>query len=491
MPSLTENNGRPKKPKPTSNGELTKLPPHSEECEQALLGCCLLSPNDVIPACLEKISAEGEAFYSLPHQTIFSNLAQLFEDHEQIHVISLMERLRTWGLLEQVGGVSYISTLPDLPPSGASYEYFLEEIVEKYRLRGMIRICTDVASRLYNVEGEVDAVLDEAERDVLRAAEARVSHDAISTLELARQSIVNFERRSLNQGQITGIQTGFIDLDRLVDGLHGAEMILIAARPSVGKTSLAMNIAEHVAVDQRIPVGVFSLEMSAQQLIDRMIASRARVNYRSLQAGFLAERDLPRLGTASSNIGSSPIYLDDTGGISIMQLRAKARRMYQRHQIRLFVIDYLQLIHSTSKKVQSRQQEVTDVSHGIKELAKELNVPILVCAQLNRNIEHQKRRTPWLSDLRESGDLEADADVIGMLYKNRIPSEDPAEERALREQDAISEGISLLIAKQRNGLSGVDVDLTFLKTITRFESAARVTDDDTAAQTEFAPHNDP
>jgi len=273
---------------------------------------------------------------------------------------------------------------------------------------------------------------------------------------------------------LTGVGTGFTDLDRMTSGLHPGEMVVIAARPSMGKTSLAMNIAEHVAIEQKLPVGVFSLEMTSESLVLRMLCSRSRVNLRSVREGFLAERDFPKLTGAAGKLANAPLFIDDSSGLSILQLRAKARRMAQQYGIKLFVIDYLQLLHSTARRAENRQQEIADISNGIKSLAKELSVPVIVLSQLNRELEKDKNRKPRMSDLRESGAIEQDADVVGLLYKPSSGDDDEAGGGS-EEQDAVP--VNLLIAKQRNGPTG-DVNLTFLKSYTRFESAAKVSDDD-------------
>ena len=270
---------------------------------------------------------------------------------------------------------------------------------------------------------------------------------------------------------LTGVGTGFIDFDKMTTGLHGGEMIVVAARPSMGKTSLAMNIAEYAAIEQKLPVGVFSLEMTSESLVMRMLCSQARVNLRNVREGFLAERDFPKLTGAAGKLAGAPLFIDDSSGLSILQLRAKARRMWQQYGIKLFVIDYVQLLHSTARRAENRQQEIADISNGIKSLAKELDVPVIVLSQLNRELEKDKDRKPRLSDLRESGAIEQDADLVCLLYK---PSRGD-DEGAGEEQDALP--VNLLIAKQRNGPTG-DVHLTFLKAYTRFESAAKVSDDD-------------
>lgn len=335
----------------------------------------------------------------------------------------------------------------------------------------MIQTCTEVVGRVYEHEGEVDALLDEVERDILRISEARVEGKTDKIKELVKKAISTIEDYHQRQGMLTGVGTGFADLDKMTSGLHGGEMIVIAARPSMGKTSLAMNIAEAVSIDQKLPVGVFSLEMTSESLVLRMLCSRSRVNLRNVREGFLAERDFPKLTGAAGKLANAPLFIDDSSGLSILQLRAKARRMAQQYGIKLFVVDYLQLLHSTARRAENRQQEIADISNGIKSLAKELNVPVIVLSQLNRELEKDKDRKPRLSDLRESGAIEQDADVVCLLYKPSREEEDGGAE----EQDAVP--VNLLIAKQRNGPTG-DVHLTFLKSYTRFESAAKVSDDD-------------
>ncbi|PYM11754.1 MAG: replicative DNA helicase, partial [Verrucomicrobia bacterium] len=374
--------------------------------------------------------------------------------------------------LEAVGGLAYLSSLPDAVPSAANLTYYTDIVREKHLLRRMIQTCTGVVGRVYEHEGEVDALLDEVERDVLRISEERVETSTRTIKDLVKHAISTIEEFHQRQGMLTGISTGFADLDKMTSGFHGGEMIVIAARPSMGKTSLAMNIAEHVAVDERLPVGVFSLEMTAESLVLRILCSRSRVNLRNIRDGFLAERDFPKLTGSAGKLAGAPLFIDDTPALSILQLRAKARRMVQQYGIKLFVIDYLQLLHSTSRRAENRQQEIADISNGIKALAKELNVPVMVLSQLNRDLEKEKGRPPRLSDLRESGAIEQDADLVALLYKPRSGDDEDAPSQ---EQDALP--VNLLIAKQRNGPTG-DVSLTFLKAYTRFESAAKVSTED-------------
>ena len=451
-----------------------RLPPHSMEAEQGVLGCILLAPNDGMGVCLEKFKRGSEVFYDLRHQCLFDLLAEMYDQKEAIDLITVQQRLKDKNQLEGIGGLTYLSSLVDAVPSAANLEFYLEIIREKYLLRKMIQTCTGVVARVYGHEGEVDSLLDEVERDVLRISEERVEATSRTIKDLVHRAINTIEEFHQRQGMLTGVGTGFSDFDKMTSGLHGGEMVVIAARPSMGKTSLAMNVVEHVALDERLPVGVFSLEMTAESLVLRMLCSRARVNLRNIRDGFLAERDFPRLTGAAGKLANAPLYIDDSAGLSILQLRAKARRMYQQYGIKLFVIDYLQLLNSTSRRAENRQQEIADISNGIKALAKELNVPVIVLSQLNRELEKEKNRKPRLSDLRESGAIEQDADLVCLLYKPES-EKSSEEEEAAGQTEAIP--VNLLIAKQRNGPTG-DVHLTFLKGYTRFENAAKVSAED-------------
>jgi replicative DNA helicase len=456
-----------------------RLPPHSPEAEQGVLGCILLSPNDCMGECIEKFRSGSEVFYDLRHQTIFSALVQMYDTREAIDVITLQQRLKNKQLLEEVGGIPYLASLPDAVPSSANLSYYLDIVQEKYLLRKMIHTCTDVVSRVYDYEGEVDALMDEVERDILRISESRVQGQTNAIKELVKKTINTIEMYHQRQGLLTGIGTGLADLDKMTNGMHEGEMIVIAARPSMGKTSLAINIAEHVAIEDRLPVGIFSLEMTAEALVLRMLCSRSRMNLQDIRSGFLVERDFPKITKAAGLLAGAPLYIDDTSGLSILQLRAKARRMAQQYGIKLLVIDYLQQMHSTSRRVDNRQQEIAEISSGVKALAKELKIPVIVLSQLNRDFERDKTRKPNLADLRESGAIEQDADVVGILYK--VDPEDPTK----RKDDVFNEDtgampdvlpVNLLIAKQRNGPTG-DVPLTFLRAYTRFENRSKIPDE--------------
>ncbi|MDW8307890.1 MAG: replicative DNA helicase [Verrucomicrobiales bacterium] len=462
---------RRKAPPPTA-ARVDRLPPHSTEAEQGVLGCILHAPNESLGECLQRLRADAEVFYDLRHQTIYRTLVEMYDRREAIDILTLQQRLADQKQLDAIGGIAYLNALYDSIPSPANLPYYLDIVQEKFLLRKMIQTCTEIIGRVYDFEGNVETLLDQVESEVLRLNESRVQGGAKPIKQLVGTAIQTVEKFFNRKGELGGIGTGFPDLDKMTDGFHGGEMIVIAARPSMGKTSLAMNIVEHVVLVEKLPVAVFSLEMTAEALVLRMLCSIARVNLRNIREGFMSEADFPKLRMATDQLVSAPLFIDDTAGLSILQLRARARRLAQQHGIKLFVIDYLQLLHSTSRRAQeNRQQEIAEISGGIKALAKELNVPVIVLSQLNRELERDKNRRPRLSDLRESGAIEQDADVVGLLYKPSSGEDD----EGLEEADGVP--VNLLIAKQRNGPTG-DVNLTFLKPFTRFESVSKVSDED-------------
>ena len=464
-----------------------RLPPHAHDAEQAALACVLNSPNECLSQLIKRFGNGGpEVFYDLRHQTIYSECVEMANASPPvpIDIITLQQRLKDRQLLDQIGGIPYLIATQDAVTSAANVSYYADILFEKWQLRRMIQTCTSVVQRAYECTGEIDVLVDEVERDILALSQPGSTEDRGVKL-LVQGAISKLEQYHQRQGQIMGLGTGFPDFDRMTDGLHPGEMIVIAARPSMGKTSLAMNIAEHVALTLKLPVGMFSLEMTAESLVLRSLCSVARVNLRNIRDGFMSEMDFPKLTSAAGRINVAPLHIDDTPGLSILQLRARARRMHQQHGIKLLVVDYMQLLSSGTPRAQdSRQQEISEISGGLKALAKELGIPIIVLSQMNRDIEKEKNRRPRLSDLRESGAIEQDADVVGLLYKPGVTNAEENEEQ-VEDQDGLP--VNLLIAKQRNGPTG-DVHLTFLKSYTRFESAARVSDEDVPSGR--APHND-
>jgi replicative DNA helicase len=464
---------KPRRGEYADPSKVDRLPPHSIEAEQGVLGCIFLAPFEVMPICIEKLPKGSEDFYDLRHRVIWELLLRMYDEKEGMDLITIGQRLKDCQQLEAVGGLVYLSSLPDAVPSAANITYYLEIVREKAVMRRIINGCTEVVARVYDHEGEADLLLDEVEKTLMGISNDRADKKPMSTMkELIRKSITTIETMHLNKGALTGISTGLMDLDKMTSGLQDGEMIVIAARPSMGKTSLAMNIAEHVAVDKKLPVGVFSLEMTSDSLVLRMLCSRARVNMRKIRDGFLSEQDFPKLTSAAGKLAECPLYIDDSSGLSILALKAKARRLFQLYGIKLFVVDYLQLLHSTERKADNRQTEVANISAGLKDLAKELRVPVVVVSQIGRESEKNKRR-PKMSDLRESGAIEQDADLIGLLYDPWDLDDEQTGER----ENSDSKQITLIIAKQRNGPTG-DVNLTFFKSYTRFESAARISGDD-------------
>lgn len=439
--------------------------PHSIEAEQGVLGSMLISPREIIAECVEKINENY--FYVPAHQTIYLVLVELWNGGQGIDLITFTQVLRDRNLLETVGGAAAVTSLFTFVPTAANVTYYLEIVRDKYILRQIIAACTESVRRSFEEQDEVHNLLDEVEQKIFSVGEDRFKGQVLTMKDQVMEAIEAIEQLYERRGGITGISTGFAELDRMTNGLHESEMIVIAARPSMGKTALAMNIAEHVAINEKLPVAVFSLEMSSQQLVQRLLCSRARVNLQKVRDGFLAERDFPSLTAAASKLAEAQIFIDDSASLSILELRAKARRLKAQKDIKLIVVDYLQLLRSTSRRGQdNRQLEISEISSGLKGLAKELKVPVLVLAQLNRQPEARTGGKPRLSDLRESGSIEQDADLVGLLVRPEIYEED---EDARAEKAGEAE---LIIAKQRNGPVG-EIALTFLKEFTRFEDRAR------------------
>src|SRR5438309_5439739 len=403
--------------------DIHRTPPHSVEAEQGVLGSMLISPRDAIAECVEKINEEY--FHGPAHQTVYTVLVELWNAGQAIDLITFTQVLRDRNLLESLGGASFVTGLFTFVPTAANVQYYLDIVRDKYILREIIAAATESVRRAYEEQDEVNNLLDEVEQRIYAVGEDRFKGQMLSMEDLVMGAIESIEKLYENRGGITGISTGFAEFDRMTDGMHPAEMIVIAARPSMGKTALVMNIAEHVAVQENLPVGVFSLEMSSQQLVQRLLCSRARVNLQKVRDGFLGERDFPSLTAAASKLAEAKIFIDDSASLSILELRAKARRLKAQQDVRLIIVDYLQLVRSTSRRAQdNRQLEICEFSSGIKGLAKELKVPIIVVAQLNRQPEQRSGGKPRLSDLRESGSIEQDADLVGLLVRPEIYEED-------------------------------------------------------------------
>ena len=436
----------------------------------AVLGAMLLSPTEAGSEVRERLSEQH--FYHAAHQVIFREIAALQDAMQAVDLVTLTQRIQDKNQLEEVGGPAYLSDLVTRVPTTANVAHYIDIVWEKQLLRQLIGAAHDVIARAFEQQDDVKAWIDEVEQQIFKIT-AEKSTDLIKPAKpLVMEAMSSIERIFEKRGEVMGLATGFHDLDKLTSGLHDGNMFIIAGRPSMGKTALAMNIAENIAVDRNTPVGVFSLEMSGQELVIRMLCSRASVNLRSLHDGFPKDKDHLRLTAVASKLMKAPLYIDDSAGLTVNQVRARARRMRQQYDIRLLIIDYMQLMRAPSRRAEtSRQAEVADISAGVKALAKELKIPIIVLSQLNRQPESRDEGKPRLADLRESGAIEQDADVVGLLLRPELYEED-------KEQKEAEKGkATLIIAKQRNGPTG-NIDLTFIGDYARFEDRARVEEGD-------------
>jgi replicative DNA helicase len=448
--------------------KIDRLPPHSTEAEQGVLGTLLLAPECNIPLALSFFKTGSDVFYEHRHKIIYETLARMFNRGQPIDFITLNHALKSSGDIEPIGGIAYLISLPDNVPSAGLFEYYAGLVLEQYKLRKTISACSKIIADLSTGKqaGDVESAIGDAQAHFM-AETNNFDSSAFKTARPLVKDVIGMVQTAFESGGSPhGIKTGFADIDSMTGGLQPSDMIVLAARPSVGKTSLAMNIAEHVALVEGLPVGVFSLEMSAEQLMLRMLASESKVSLAKLRDGNLLRGDFDALIPASTRISKSQIVIDDSAGISIAQIRGKARQMAQSHAVKLIVVDYLQLLHSTSKKSEhSRNNEISEISSSLKMMAKELKVPVVVLSQLSREPE-KVNRPPKLSDLRDSGAIEQDADVVFLLHRKETEEDNPD-----------GEEIDLNIAKQRNGETG-PVKLFFRKKITRFESCCKISKKD-------------
>lgn len=436
----------------------------------AVLGAVLLDPREAGGRVFEQLSEES--FYLAAHQVIFREMAALQDAMRTVDLMTLTQRLRDKNQLEDVGGAVYLTQLVERVPTAANVEHYIRIVAEKHLLRRLIGAGLEIVERAFERQDEIQEWLDDVEQEIFSITAEKTVTGPMPVRHFIKDAIVTIERLFDRRGAISGIGTGFRDLDRMTSGLHDGNMVVIAARPGMGKTSLAMNMVEHVALDQQLPVAVFSLEMSAQELVMRLLCSRAKVNMRSVRDGFMSERDFGPLTTVASQLMKAPLYIDDTPGLTVSQVRSRARRLKSEFGIRLLVIDYLQLMRAPSRRAElNRQVEIADISMGIKALAKELSVPIIVLSQLNRSPEQRTDGKPKLGDLRESGAIEQDADVVMLLVRPEMYAETPEDKEAERGKAL------LIIAKQRNGPTG-EVELVFQDEYTRFLNAAKVSSED-------------
>ena len=450
---------------------ITALPvdrvlPNSLDAEMAVLGAMLLSPQDAGSQVRERLSEQH--FYHAAHQVIFREISALQDAMSAVDQVTLMQRLADRKQLEEIGGAVYLVDLVNRVPTTANLEHYIDIVWEKFLLRQLIEAAHGIIARSFEQQDDVKGWIDEVEQQIFNINAEKTATGPQPVGAFIKDAMHSIEQLYDKSGKATGVPTGFRDLDKLTSGLHPGNLVIVAGRPSMGKTSLAMNIAENVALDYNLPVGVFSLEMSSEELVKRILCSRAKVNLRAVREGFLADRHFHELTSVASQLMKAKLYIDDSAGLTVNQVRARARRMKLQHDIQLIVVDYLQLMRAPSRRADlSRQTEVADISAGLKALAKELEIPIIVLSQLNRQPESRDEGKPRLSDLRESGSIEQDADLVGLLVRPEVYEDDEDKRASLKNK------ATLIIAKQRNGPTG-DVDLTFLHEYTRFEDAARI-----------------
>jgi len=449
----------------SADGKLTvRSMPESLAAEAAVLGSMLIDPRCIA----DVIEILGrDAFYRVEHQHIYDGLIALYEKNkgEGIDAVLLRDELEKRKVLEEVGGVEYIARILDSVPSAASVEYYAGIVKEKMLLRELIDAASGILDDAYGQSGEACQTLDDAERRIFAVTDKNISGNAVLLKDIVTQAYELIEKR--HGSHVTGLATGYHELDDLTCGLQKGEMIIIAGRPSMGKTALALNITEHIGVREGIPVAFFSLEMGRQQLAERFLCSISEVDSQAVRKGMLNTEHYQELVKACSTLSEAPIFIDDTSALTPLELRAKARRLKSMHDIQCIMVDYLQLMH-LGGRVESRQQEITTISRYLKSLARELNIPVVVLSQLNRSPEGRDRHTPRMSDLRESGSIEQDADVVMLLHR-----EDYYHQGDKREDYTADNTAELIIAKQRNGPTDT-VNLIFREKITRFENASRV-----------------
>jgi replicative DNA helicase len=438
---------------------LHKVPPQNLEAEQSVLGGILLD-NIAVNSVLEILVTDD--FYSEGHRKIFTAIIELSEKNEPSDLITLSSILRDKKQLEGIGGESYLASLVDSVPSAANIAYYSKIVKEKSILRKLIGAATVILNKSYDSGADIDSVLDESEHTIFEISENKIKPAFYPIKEIIKDSFKTIESLYERKALITGVSTGFSKVDEITSGFQNSDLIIIAGRPSMGKTALAINMAQYAAIENELPVAIFSLEMSKEQLAFRLLASEAKVDSQKLRKGFVGEVDWPKLTTAAGRLSEAPIYIDDTPAISVLEMKAKSRRLKAEKGLGLVVLDYLQLMRGRDTSA-PREQEISEISRSLKALAKELQIPVVALSQLNRQVESRSDRRPQLADLRESGAIEQDADVIMFIYRDEVynKSEDNAE-KGLAE---------IIIGKQRNGPTGI-VKLAFLKEYTRFENLA-------------------
>ena len=439
--------------------ELGKIPPQDIEAEQAVIGS-MLTDQEAVVAAIEVLRAED--FYREDNKIIFEAILNIYNRAEPIDIITLKSELSSMGKLDSVGGLEYIAVLPDKVPTTANVEMYIKIVEEKSMLRNLLKTANEIINLGYDETEDVEDIMDSAEKKIFDVMQRKNQKGYTSIKDILVESFTKLEQLYNQKQHVTGVPTGFTDLDNKTAGLHGSELILIAARPAMGKTALALNIGTYAAIKANVPVAIFSLEMSKEQLGNRILCSEALVDSNKVRTGRLDDDEWAKLAEASGELSNAEIYVDDTPGISIMEIRAKCRKLKLEKNIGLVIVDYLQLIQGTGKRGASREQEISEISRSLKILAKEINVPVIALSQLSRAVEGRPDHRPMLADLRESGAIEQDADIVMFIYRDDYYNEDS-------EKKNIAE---IIIAKQRSGSTGT-IELAWLGSYTKFANLER------------------
>ncbi len=441
-----------------NGADIRKVPPQNLEAERAVLGAVLLD-NDSIYTIMEILVSSD--FHQPSHRLLFGTMLELSERGEPIDIVTLADRLRSGGNLDKAGGPDYLPTLADEVPTSAGVGNYAKIVKEKSVLRHLIEASTDIVQDCFESAGDVDELIDEAERRIFAISEQRIRSGFLSMREIVKSSFKTIESLYEKKEHITGVPTGFADIDELTSGFQSSDLIIIAGRPSMGKTAFSLNIAQHAALKENLTVAIFSLEMAKEQLVMRMLCSEARIDAHRLRSGFLGTTDWPKLSTAAGRLAEASIFIDDTPALSSMEMRAKSRRLKAEKGLDLIIVDYLQLMSGRSRS-DNREQEISEISRSLKALAKELAVPVVALSQLNRGVESRQDKRPILADLRESGAIEQDADVIIFIYRDEVYN-----------KESMDKGTAeIIIGKQRNGPVGIR-KLTWLDKFTRFEALTK------------------
>ena len=443
--------------------ELGKVPPHDLEAEQAIIGS-MLTDRDAVISSIEVLKEED--FYREDNRAIYSAILNLYNRSEPIDIITVKAELESMGKFEQVGGLEYLAELPEKVPTTANAEKYIKIVEEKSILRRLIKTANEIIELGYSPTEDVEDIMEGAEKKIFAIMQQKNQKSYTPIKDVLVESFTKLEELYNRKQHITGVPTGFSELDYKTAGLHGSDLILIAARPAMGKTAFALNIATNASVRAKVPVAVFSLEMSKDQLVNRILCSEAMVDSNKVRTGKLEENDWTKLAESIGPLSEAEIYIDDTPGISVTEIRAKCRKLKLEKNIGMVVIDYLQLVQGSNKRNGSREQEISEISRSLKILAKELNVPVIALSQLSRAAEQRPDHRPMLSDLRESGAIEQDADIVMFLYRDDYYNEDS-------EKKDIAE---VIIAKHRGGSTGT-VELLWLGSYTKFVNLEKRFDD--------------